>query len=354
MITMQDIAEKAGVNKGTVSYVLNGKHKKARIGPETCERIKSIARKLGYRHNELARSVATGKSNMIAFVSWNTGTCEYIGKIMSGILEEISIHGYSLKVYHLSGENSFDIAEKIIQQRVDGVIFHASENTNFQVIREEMKKNHIPCAVTNLTSQFSKVGVTTDDFQGTKDAVKHLAELGHKHITYISHQSSAVDTEYIVNREAGYLAGMKEFIGDNGLVKIEKLQPDVFANRTMLKSILDVSAENRSTGFICINDILAMELMQAAYQLGIKIPEELSIIGFADLEMAKYAIVPLTTIAQPFEEMGRETANMLLDIIKNKKSDALCHVENRKLEVKLVIRRSTAPPVKIKNRKKLK
>ena len=344
MITMQDIAKKAGVNKGTVSYVLNGKHKKARIGHETCERIKSIAREFGYRHNELARSVATGKSNMIAFVSWDTGTCEYIGKIMSGILEEISGHGYSLKVYHLSGENSFDIAEKIIQQRIDGVIFHASENTDFQVIREEMKKNHIPCAVTNLTSRFSKVGVTTDDFQGTKDAVKHLAELGHKHISYISHKSVAGNAEYIINREAGYTAGMKEFIGDSAEIKIEKSKTGIFTDKEVFKSILDVSAEKRPTAFICINDTIAMELMQTAYQLGIKIPEEISIIGFADLEMAKYAVVPLTTIAQPFEKMGKETAKMLLDIAQSKHKDRLSNIKNRKLKAKLVIRESTAAP----------
>ena len=195
-----------------------------------------------------------------------------------------------------------------------------------------------------MTSRFSKVGVTTDDFQGTKDAVKHLAELGHKHISYISHKSVAGNAEYIINREAGYTAGMKEFIGDSAEIKIEKSKTGIFTDKEVFKSILDVSAEKRPTAFICINDTIAMELMQTAYQLGIKIPEEISIIGFADLEMAKYAVVPLTTIAQPFEKMGKETAKMLLDIAQSKHKDRLSNIKNRKLKAKLVIRESTAAP----------
>jgi DNA-binding LacI/PurR family transcriptional regulator len=343
MVTMQDIAEKAGVNKGTVSYVLNGKQKKARIGAETCARILAVAKELGYRRNELARSVATGKSNVIAFVSWNTGTCEYIGKIMSGILEEISMHGYSLKVYHMIGANSFEIAAKIIQQRADGVIFHASENSDFKVIREEMKKNHIPCAVTNLTSRYSDVGVTTDDFQGTKDAVRHLAELGHRRILYISHKSSVRNTEYIVNREAGYIAGMKEFVGDNAEIEIKRVKAGKFADQVVLRELLFPKDKKRPTAIICINDTLAMELMQVAYFLGIKLPDELSLIGFADLEMAKFAVVPLTTIAQPFELMGRQTAKTLLEIIENKNINDSSKIRNKKLEVNLVIRNSTVP-----------
>jgi DNA-binding LacI/PurR family transcriptional regulator len=343
MITMQDIAEKAGVNKGTVSYVLNGKQKKARIGAETCARILAIARELGYKRNELARSVATGKSNVIAFISYNTGTCEYIGKIMSGILEEISQHGYSLKVYHLTRDNSLNIAEQIIRQRADGVIFHAAENDAFQVIREEMKKNHIPCAVTNLTSQHSDVGVTTNDFQGTKDAVRHLAELGHKRILYISHDSSEKNAEYIANREAGYTAGMQEFIGEDAEIKIKRIKQKRFTDGKDFKEIL-TTGEEIPTAVICINDTLAMELMQIAYQQGIKLPEELSIIGFADLEMAKYAVVPLTTIAQPFELMGRESVKALLEVVESKKISNSNTIKNKKLEVNLIIRKSTASP----------
>jgi DNA-binding LacI/PurR family transcriptional regulator len=347
MITIQNIAERAGVNKGTVSYVLNGKHKKARIGAETCTRIKAIAKELGYRRNELARSVATGKSNVIAFVSCDTGFWEYVGKIMAGILEEITKQNFSLKVYHLSGKNSLDIAEQIIKQRADGVIFHSPDNTDFQLIHEEMKKHHIPCATTNLSSKTACIGVTTDDFHGIKEAVRHLVELGHQRILCFSHQYSGHKAEYIAKRKAAYLAGLKEYIGKSAKPRIEVLPQNYSENKIIIESILNEPPEQRPTAIICISDADAMEVLQAAYQIGIRIPEELSVVGFADLEMAKYAMVPLTTIAQPFEQMGKETANMLLDIVKNKNAEMLSNVKNRKLKVNLVIRKSTAPPVKV-------
>ena len=341
MITMQDIAERVGVNKSTVSHVLNGKHKKARISPEVCVRIKSIARELGYRTNELARSVATGKSNAIAFVSCDIGVWEYVGKIMAGVLGELSKQKFSLKVYDLSGENSLDIAEKIIKQRVDGVIFHSTNNTHFHIIHEEMKKHCIPCAITNLTSKSACIGVTTNDFQGMKDAVKHLADLGHQRILYFSHEDYIECPEYITQRREGYIAGMKENVGKSAILRIEILPITSPSQTDTIENVLIEPVEQRPTAIVCINDTAAMEVLQTAYQLGIKIPEELSVVGFADLEMAKYAMVPLTTIAQPFEEMGKETANMLIDVIKNKQTQNSNNIKNRKLKVKIVIRKST-------------
>ena len=342
---MQDIAERAGVNKSTVSHVLNRKHVKARIRPETCARIKSIADELGYRCNELARSVATGKSNVIAFVSCNTGSWDYVGKIMAGIMEEITEQGFSLKIYHLSGKNSLDIAEQIIQQRVDGVIFHAFYNTDFQIIRKEMEKNNIPCATTNLTSQSACIGVTTDDFHGIKEAVKYLAGLGHQRILYLSHQCLNNDAEYVEYRREGYLAGMKEYV-ELSTPRIELLSSIQSVDKSIVERILNEPPKQRATAILCVSDINAMEVLQCAYQKGIKVPEELSIIGFADLEMAQYATVPLTTIAQPFEEMGQETARMLIEMLKNEHNGSLSNIKNRKLKVKLVVRKSTAPPVK--------
>jgi len=208
MVTMQDIATRAGVNKGTVSYILNGKHKQARIGDKICLQVKDIAKELGYQRNELARSVATGKSNVLAFVSCVDSSDEYTSRIMAGIVEELTEQKFALKVYHLSSDNSLDIAKQIISQRVVGVIFHAPLNSDFKIVQQTMKKNHIPCATTNLTSKHVDLGVTTDDTQGVEDSVKHLAELGHQRILYFSYQEDE-HSEYVQHREAGYIAGMK-------------------------------------------------------------------------------------------------------------------------------------------------
>jgi DNA-binding LacI/PurR family transcriptional regulator len=339
MITMQDVAEKAGVRKATVSYVLNGKHKKARISDKTCERIKSIALELGYRRNELARSVAIGKSKVIAFVSNRAKTCEYIGEIMAGILDETTRQSYSLKIYHLQDDNSSNIAEQIISNRVDGVIFY-SNNSQLQIIHKEMEKFNIPCAAVNLSSETTCIGVTTDDCQGVMDSVKHLAELGHHRILYLSH-STFTQSEYIIQREAGYRMGMHKYIGKSAPLRIERLPQNYAENKIMIEKILREPLAERPSAIICINDMDAMDLLRLAYQEGIKIPQDLSIIGFADLEMAKYAIVPLTTISQPFEAMGQNTAKMLLEVIENRPNEDFT-IKNLKLKTELIVRQSTA------------
>jgi len=120
---------------------------------ETRERIRLTAQELGYFRNEIARSMATGRNDVIAFVSCDTGTWEYTGK------------------------------------------------------------KHIPYASVNLSSASAGIGVTSDDFQGTRDAVKYLAGLGHRRISYISNKSRL---EFTVNRENGFIAGMKEHVSDSG------------------------------------------------------------------------------------------------------------------------------------------
>lgn len=344
MVTIKDIAREAGVSHATVSCVLNGKAKQLRISDVASERIKAAADQLGYQRNEIARSMATGRNDVIAFVSCDTGAWEYTGKIMSGIVEEATRQSFAVKVYHLEHSTPENILKQLIEQRVAGVIFHSDRNIDLDFIRSEAAKKHIPCATVNLSSTSAGIGVTSDDFQGTREAVKYLAELGHRRIAYISNR---LRLEFTVSRENGFVAGMKEYVPRSGVMQIAYgISTDLDENLPVIRKLLSGSEDRRPTAVICYSDYIACNVLQTAYQMGIKVPEELSVIGFADLDVAKYATVPLTTVAQPFEQMGRETANMLIDAIKNKRADILDKVENRKLGVRLVVRKSTAPPNK--------
>ncbi len=343
MVTIKDIAREAGVSHATVSCVLNGKAKQLRISDVSSERVKVAAEQLGYQRNEIARSMVTGRNDVIAFVA-NATDVEYIGKIMSGILEEATRQSFAVKIYHLAHNTQENIIRQLIEQRVAGIIFHSPKNSAFDLIMQEADKKHIPCATVNLSNATAGIGITSDDFQGTRDAVKYLAGLGHRRISYISDKS---ETEFMVNRKNGFIAGMKEYvpavcnprIADGFATQNEESEPSII-------SILSEPKDKRSTAIICYSDYLACNVLRVAYKMGIKVPEELSVIGFADLDVAKYAVVPLTTVAQPFEQMGQETANILIDSIRNKRADLLDKTENRKLEVKLIVRKSTAPPQK--------
>jgi LacI family transcriptional regulator len=263
---------------------------------------------------------------------------------MSGILEEATRQIFAVKVYHLTHSNPENIIRQIIEQRVAGIIFYPSASVEFDIILNEAGRKHIPCASANMSSASVGIGVTSDDFQGTRDAVKYLAGLGHRRISYISNKNRE---EFIVTRENGYIAGMKEHVPGSGNMKIAYgINTEDDENQPLIRGILSKSGDKRPSAIVCYSDFIACDILRVAYQMGIKVPEELSLVGFADLIVAKRAVVPLTTVAQPFEEMGRVTANMLIDAIKNKRSDILEKPENRKLEVKLVARKSTASPKK--------
>ncbi len=343
-VTLKDISAQTGINTCSVSHVLNNHPRAMELKAETREKIHRCAREMGYARNEIARSMVTGRNDVIAFISCDTGAWEYTGKIMSGIVEEATRQSFAVKVYHLAHSNPENIIRQLIEQRVAGVIFHSDRNIDLDFIRSEAAKKHIPCATVNLSSISAGIGVTSDDFQGTREAVKYLAELGHRRIAYISNR---LRLEFTENRENGFVAGMKEYVPHSGIMQIAYgINTDYDENLPAIRELLSGSEDKRPTAVICYSDYIACNVLQTAYQIGIKVPEELSVIGFADLDVAKYATVPLTTVAQPFEEMGRETANMLIDAIKNKRQDILHKTENRKLEVKLVVRESTAPPSK--------
>lgn len=350
MITLKDIAARTGINTGSISHVLNNHPKAMVLKAETREKIHRCAREMGYVRNEIARSMVTGRNDVIAFVSSNIGTVEYTGKIMSGIMEEASRQSFAVKVYHLEHNTQDNITRQLVEQCVAGIIFYSSARIAFDLIWNEAKKKHIPCASVNLCCSGAGIGITSDDFQGIKEAVKHLAGLGHRRISYISNKPNL---EYIVNREDGFIAGMKEYVSGYSTPQI--VYGDAIDNDEKLKifgSLLSGNRDKRPTAIICYSDYTACDVLQVAYQMGIKVPEDLSVVGFADLDFARYAVVPLTTVAQPLAEMGRETTNVLIDEIKNKRPD-IGKVENRKLEVRLVVRKSTAAPKKSKVREEL-
>lgn len=346
-ITLKDISAKTGINTCSVSHVLNNHPRAMELKAETREKIRRTARDLGYFRNEIAKSMATGRNDVIAFVSCDTGACEYVGRIMSGILEETTRQKFAVKVYHLEHNTPDNIIKQLMEQHVAGIIFHSPKNIDFDLILHEACKKQIPCATVNLNSVAVGINITSDDFQGTREAVKYLAGLGHRRISYISDKSGL---EFAVNRENGFIAGMKEYVPDSGNLQIVYgISTPNDENEPLIRNLLSGSRTKRPTAIVCFSDFIACNVLQVGYQMGIKVPGDLSVIGFADLDVAKYATVPLTTVIQPFEQLGKEAANMLIDAIKNKRSDILDKTENRKLEVKLVVRKSTAVLKKCKS-----
>ena len=333
-ITLKDISIKTGINTGSVSHVLNKHPKAMELKAETRERIRTVARDLGYFRNEMAHAVVTGRTRIIAFISADMGMTSYTGKIQEGVFEEASEHGYAVSFYHLTSVNHQEIIRKISEWRIAGAVFHVADPGLIAVIGRELNRLGLPFGTVNLSSkEKTGIGVTTDDFQGAVDVVKHLAKLGHRRI---AHMTMKGDMEFVANRRNGYLEGVKLF-ADGTQPRI--IESDSGNYGDVCRKLLAEPEAKRPTAVFCVMDTMAMELMRVAIQLDVKIPEELSIVGFGNVDMAEYAAVPLTTVSQPFKEMGRLTTKAVIGAVENPKSNK--KAVNLKLKTKLVVREST-------------
>jgi len=339
MITLKDIAAKTGINTGSISCVLNNHPKAMELKAETREKIHKCAREMGYFRNEMAHSIATGRAKGIAFIAADMGQTAYTGKIQEGVFEEASERGYAVYFYHLTAVNEQEIIRKIREWRISGAVFHVAELGLTAVISQELNRHSIPFGTVNLGNERQAgIGVTTDDFQGAVDVVGYLARLGHRRI---AHLTMTGNIEFAVNRRNGYLEGMKQFAAGTPPRIIESATDDY---REVCRKLLDEPEDQRPTAVFCVMDTVAMDLTREAISLNVKIPEDLSIVGFGNLDMAEYAVVPLTTVSQPFKEMGRLTAAQVIDAIEN--LDSTGNAANLKLKTQLIIRKSTTNYIK--------
>lgn len=319
MVTIKDISQKLGISHATVSYVLNGRAEKYKIREELCRKIMETAEELGYVRNSLARSMVTGRSNTIGIVIFSNMRTEYIQRIISGALQAADQYDFSLKLFDAEHLDKSIVIRRILEQRIAGVLLHHPDINTLLPLLEELSSRKIPCGITNMKNETGiGHGVISDDAKGVEEAVNHLVSLGH---TRIAHLTADTSWSYVMEREKGYWNGMKQVPGY--APRVIRIGLYGFgSNLNTLKQLLKEPAETRPTAVVCDADYHAMEIFQAAYQLNIKIPDQLSITGFGGLSLANYTPVPLTTVEQPFEKIGSESAKLLLEhITRQKKID---------------------------------
>ena len=336
MVTMQDIADSVRVSRGTVSYVLNGKYKKAKISEATKDQILAAAEKLGYRRNAVAQSMKTGRTNMIAFIGW-IGQ-EYVMKVIQGMNKELAERGYTLKMLSLewSYTDIAQIARQCVEQMADGVICMGLKEEHLDTVHKELQQHNIPIVLVDSSFPHSWCPrILSDDLNGEILAVKHLAELGHTRIGHITTSSCG----FVELRKAGFIEGMKEC----GLECTENnfaCADNLFEVTEEIYEAFDRFMQSFApTAITFASDNLAMKFLQWTYMRGIKVPDDISVVGFANLDLTTYSSPALTTVGQPFKQMGAAAASRLIDLIS---SPATKHRgSDERLPVKLVIRNST-------------
>ena len=348
MLKMKDIASRAGVSSTTVSFVLNGRSDEARISEETRTRVLAAAEDMGYRSNHLARAMRTGNSRMLGSVGGALNE-EHVGKMLAGALEAADEQGYTLKIFRLDrmGDNARDVIRRSSELRLMGVLaLHLPFETQNALYDEARRYGYPVVLMDGRSDNPDFPQVISDDESGIEAGVEHLVQLGHRRIAFLS--GGEKNSPLSNKREASFRAAMKKRDLDaspdliaHGDFRLH--EPSVQAARALLCR----PEKKRPTAIFCSGDLIAMVTLQIARDLGIAVPEELSVVGFANMDICEFATPPLTTIDQPFEQIGRAAVEILLDIVE--KSDADETPKSRavkllRLPTRFIERASTAPP----------
>jgi LacI family transcriptional regulator len=341
MVTMTDIAHKAGVSRATVSLVLNEKHAAVGIAEETRQRVLRAAADLGYRPNELARAMVTGRNPVFGYLL-RTPEREVPTRILVGALHEAEKYGHSIKVMPFDGEFDHRIIERCAEMRLAGVLALYIYGAALDYLHEEAGRYSIPVAVVDSSFPAARgIRVVSDDSDGCRQAIQHLTDLGHRRIGFVSGARTSGSAN---ERVRGYGKALREAgisVPDDYLVYGNW---EITTIESVTHTILTHPA-GRPTALFCADDRTAAIVARTARQRGLSVPRDLSVVGFANLELADYSDPPLTTVAQPFREMGAAAVRHLLSVGSDypRSSESLPDPVEVLLPTQLIVRASTAP-----------
>lgn len=337
MVTMSAVAKQAGVSTPTASLVLNARADAVGISAETQRRVLDVAAQLGYRRNELVRSVVSGKNRRLGFLAYNHQ--EHVLRLLAGAMQEATTQGYVIEWHplYLNQRDNLATIGRCVEQRLPGVMVVQVENeTQLDGFHRELARHAIPVAL--IDSSFAHswgVRVVSDDQAGAKLAVEHLVSLGHREIVFLA---GAENSGSSAAREAGYRATMQT----HGLApRVERTDWSAGAAEALVARLMQESAP--PTALFCANDVMALAAMRAARAEGFACPQKLSVVGYANLNRTGLSDPALTTIEQPFEEMGKLTVRALLERLEGGPK-IFDEAEEVLVPVQLIERNSTAAP----------
>ena len=343
MARMIDIAERAGVSQTTVSFVLNNRDHAARISVTTRERVLKAARELGYSTNHLARAMRTGDTRMIGFLGGELSN-EPVGAMLSAAIEEAASVGYTVNVLRLGtpGFSWHQLIGRIAEWRLSGVIALHLPQELLEELWLDARRGEAPLVLLDSRVPVAAVShILSDDEHGVQCAIEHLANLGHQRIAFLTGDEFSTLTRY---REETFRAAMQKRWPTAPVVIERGSFSDREKSLQAAQHVLEKPREQRPTALLCAGDNIALAARQVAAQLKIDVPSQLSLIGYANTQSAIYCTPPLTSVAQPFEQMGRAAVQQLLRLTKAERSQSIENADSIILPTQLIERASTAPP----------
>jgi len=339
--TIQDVAEKAGVSKATVSAVINDKNT---VRESTRSRVLETIRQLNYRPRAAARQrLSTERMRFVGFVLREVGD-PYYAEIITGADSFLREHGYITLV--AASEGDFETEQRITRlfthKDVDGILLTPAMDGDTDLSHIfDLKRHNVSFVLLEEIRGIQANLVDVDNVQGAKEAVLHLMKLGHTHIVHFAGPEYSLHSQERVD-------GVRSAYSESELAFSDRLvvpAGDSLENgyRTGLQFFSQCAEGDCPTAVTCYNDLVALGLSRALEELGLRVPDDVSVVGYDDLKLLAYlsAASRLTSVRVPKFEVGRTAAELLHNQIR---ANRAAPPQKVYLCAELVVRETTAPP----------
>jgi DNA-binding LacI/PurR family transcriptional regulator len=340
-VSIKDIARSANVSYSTVSRALAHS---PRVKAETRDRIQQLALEMGYSPSAVARSLVTNRTRTIGIIA-TTITDLFQAEIIQAIQRTALRHNHSVILTQSGPESERELAEleALRERRVDGIILISIRAAGEYA--SVLQGSGIPLVFINDPCNVDYGhSLKVDSFAGACEAVRHLLDLGHRSVAYIAGPSANWDNDQ-------RLAGYQETLRANDLpVQPALIVGDGRRAEDGIRSMQQLlRLPSPPTAVFCYDDTVALGAIRAVHGADLRVPQDMSVVGFDDVHLASYFEPPLTTIAQPKREMGQKAVEMVLAVLRNAEK-----VEDCVMPVRLVVRESTMPPRHLRKDRGLK
>ena len=336
MATMADVARESHVSVATVSRLLN---KQETVSPETAARVYAAIEKLSYEPNLLARNFRKNESRVILILSPNV-TNPYYAHILSGIGDAAAELGYSALIFNTADDpaREKEALEMLKKRRADGAILMSSNKDCSWLLDYANRYPIVQCCEYDPKVDIPHVSI--DNYRATQEAIEYLINLGHKRIAIISSENDYISTNL-------RLKAYKDTLEKHGITPLDEYiryasrDYSFKSGKTKAKELLAI--DPCPTAIFCISDTLALGAITAVKEVGCQVPDDVTVIGFDDVEHTTMFHPYITTIAQPCYELGKQSAHLLYGQMTQRNEMPRQLV----LEHRLIIRESSAPAKKL-------
>ena len=334
-VTIQDVADRARVSIGTVSAVINHK---GTVSKATRQKVQAAIDELNYRPSAAARRrLQPAPEKSIGLIIKEIHN-PYFADVVIGVQQAAARHGYGVLVG--SSERTYELEQQLVEllvaKDVEGLIINPLQDEQADLSHLfELKRRNIPLVLLENVRGIQASMVDVDNVAASKAAVMYLIEQGHKRIVHFAGPRYSMHSDERIEGVRRAFSAQRLVFDDHDVIHAgARLEDgyqaglDFFRNRT----------SDRPTAATCYNDLVALGLLRALRELGLRVPEDVSVIGYDDIDMASYAAIPLTTVHVPKKEMGRQATDILIQHIEALNAGK---VEKVVLKAELIARQST-------------